>query len=33
VLEKGAERARAVAEPKLIQVKERMGLAVPAALR
>jgi len=33
LLEKGAERARAVAEPKLIQVKERMGLDVPAALR
>lgn len=33
LLEKGAQRARAVAEPKLIQVKERMGLAVPAALR
>jgi len=32
ILQKGADRARAVAEPKLIQVKERMGLAVPAAL-
>ena len=33
VLQKGAGRARAVAEPKLNQVKERMGLAVPAELR
>ena len=29
----GAERARAVAEPKLVEVKEKMGFAVPAALR
>ncbi len=29
----GAERARAVAEPKLELVKDRMGFAVPAALR
>jgi tryptophanyl-tRNA synthetase len=33
LLEKGAERARTVAEPKLIQVKDRMGLAVPTVLR
>ncbi|MEL7059310.1 MAG: tryptophan--tRNA ligase [Acidobacteriota bacterium] len=29
----GAERAREVAEPKLVQVKEIMGFGVPAALR
>ena len=29
----GAERARAVAEPKLVEVKEKMGFAVPVALR
>ena len=33
ILERGAQRARAVAEPKLIHVKDRMGMAVPAALR
>ncbi len=29
----GADRARALAEPKIIQIKERVGLTVPAALR
>lgn len=29
----GAERARSVAEAKLVEVKEKMGFAVPAALR
>lgn len=29
----GAERARSVAETKLVEVKEKMGFAVPAALR
>ncbi|MDX1631976.1 MAG: tryptophan--tRNA ligase [Thermoanaerobaculia bacterium] len=29
----GAERARAIAEPKLVEVKEAMGLDVPDALR
>ncbi len=29
----GAEQARAVAEPKLVEIKEKMGFAVPAALR
>lgn len=29
----GAERARAVAEPKVVEIKEKMGFAVPAALR
>lgn len=29
----GAEQARAVAEPKLVEAKEKMGFAVPAALR
>lgn len=29
----GAERARAVAEPKLVEAKEKMGFTVPAALR
>ena len=33
LLEIGAERARAVAEPKLVAAKEAMGLRVPAALR
>ncbi|MDA8019150.1 MAG: tryptophan--tRNA ligase [Thermoanaerobaculia bacterium] len=33
LLEIGAARARAVAEPKLLHVKERMGFAVPDALR
>ena len=30
---KGAERARAVAETKLVEIKEKMGFAVPAELR
>jgi tryptophanyl-tRNA synthetase len=30
---RGAERARAVAETKLVEIKEKMGFAVPAALR
>lgn len=29
----GAERARSVAEPKLVELKEKMGFAVPEALR
>jgi tryptophanyl-tRNA synthetase len=33
LLEKGADRARAVAEPKLVEIKERMGFDVPLALR
>jgi tryptophanyl-tRNA synthetase len=33
LLEVGASRARAVAEPKVVAAKERMGLRVPAALR
>ncbi|MFQ5670251.1 MAG: tryptophan--tRNA ligase [Acidobacteriota bacterium] len=33
LLERGAERARAVAGPKIIQVKERLGLQVPALRR
>lgn len=33
LLEIGADRARAVAEPKLVQIKERMGFSVPDALR
>ena len=33
LLEVGASRARAEAEPKLVEVKEKMGFAVPAALR
>ena len=32
LLEIGAQRARAVAEPKLVQIKERMGFGVPDAL-
>lgn len=32
-MEIGAERARAIAEPKLVLVKERMGFGVPASLR
>ena len=30
---RGAERARAVAEPKVVELKEKMGYAVPAELR
>jgi len=33
ILAIGAERARAVAEPKVVEMKEKMGFAVPAELR
>jgi tryptophanyl-tRNA synthetase len=33
LLEIGAERARAIAEPKVVEMKEKMGFSVPEALR
>ncbi len=33
ILRQGADRARQQAEPKLVEMKERMGFAVPAELR
>lgn len=33
LLARGAEQARAVAEPKLVEVKEKMGFGVPAEVR